>query len=183
MNIIAPERMTVEEFLAWSEGRPGRFELLDGRPVEMMSPERMAHVRTKTAIHFALQSAIRERGLDCEAIGDGIGVRITDRNSFEPDCIVYCGPRLADTERYVPNPVIVVEVLSPSTQGIDVTTKLANYFKLASLQHYLIVDADERALVQHRRTQGEMIETRIVREGEITLEPPGLAVVVERLFA
>jgi Uma2 family endonuclease len=39
-----------------------------------------------------------------------------------------------------PNPVIVVEVLSPSTRGIDTTVKLADYFRVSGLRHYVIVD-------------------------------------------
>ena len=140
-------------------------------------------MRTKYAIRTAFDAAIKAQALDCEALGDGIGVRMPDGLSFEPDCMVYCGSRLADTDQFCPNPMIIVEVLSPSTKGIDVTTKLEHYFKLASVRHCLIVDADARAVVHHRRTGGETIETRIVREGQLALDPPGLVVPVLALFA
>jgi Uma2 family endonuclease len=76
----------------------------------------------------------------------------------------------------VPNPLIVVEVLSPSTQTMDTGVKLQGYFSLPSLHHYLIIDPDRPLVIHHRRGTGDAIETRIVATAGLRLDPPGLDV-------
>src|SRR6266567_4141646 len=63
-----------------------------------------------------------------------------DDTDYEPDAVVNCGER-PDPEGFVaPQPVIVVEVLSPSSRSTDAGAKLADYFRVPSVQHYLMVD-------------------------------------------
>jgi Uma2 family endonuclease len=83
----------------------------------------------------------------------------------------------------VPNPVIVVEVLSPSTRRIDASAKLAGYFRISSVQHYLIVDPDRRFVIHHARGAGDLLSTRVVHEGRISLAPPGSEVAVRDFFS
>src|SRR5204862_152363 len=120
------------------EGRPGRYELYDG-VVYAMSPERAIHAETKLAVHLALVAAIRERSLPCHVLPDGMTVRIDAATAFEPDASVYCGAELPPSALEVTNPVIVVDVLSPSPQRIDSSVKLPAYFRAPSVMHYLIV--------------------------------------------
>jgi Uma2 family endonuclease len=72
--------------------------------------------------------------------------------------MVHCGDRLSGDAIAVPSPIIIVEVLSPSTSGIDRALKLIEYFRPSSLRHYLIVWADKQHIVHHRR--GETAEPR-----------------------
>ena len=78
-----------------------------------------------------------------------------------------CQPRTDDSLE-IANPIIVVEVLSPSTAQIDTTIKLQGYFEVPSVQHYLIVDPDGRTITHHKRAKGDILETRIVAEGALT---------------
>lgn len=71
----------------------------------------------------------------------------------DPDALVYCGPELPDDAIEVPNPVILVEVASPSTRKFDDTAKLSGYFSLASVQHYLIVDPEGPPVIHHHRQE------------------------------
>jgi len=96
---------------------------------------------------------------------------------------VYCGPELPRNAIEVPNPVIVVEVASPSTRKIDASLKLNGYFSLPSVHHYLIIDADGPPLVHHCRQDGGAILTTIVHDGVLTLAPPGIEVGVAEIFA
>jgi Uma2 family endonuclease len=110
-------------------------------------------------------------------------VEIGEDNDFEPDAIVRCGDRLTDGETTtVPDPLIVVEVLSPSTSAIDRTVKLERYFRLPSVQHYLIVWTDRHRVVHHRRV-GNGVETAARTDGAITLDPPGMLFNVTALYA
>jgi Uma2 family endonuclease len=174
--------MNVDDFLAWAEGRDGRWELHDGEPIAM-SPERLAHTDTKFQVVAALKNAIQRAGAPCHAVPDGATVRVNARTAFEPDALVYCGPRLPSDAVEIPNPIIVVEVLSPGTAARDHGVKLEGYYSLASVVHYLILDADARKAIHHKRGQGDIIETRILSDGILRLDPPGLEVPVADMFA
>jgi Uma2 family endonuclease len=181
MSVVVKEKMSADEFLVWAEVQEGRWELHDGVLVAM-SPERVAHVRTKGEALLALKAAIARANAPCEALPDGAAVRINQRTVFEPDALVYCGPRLPPDAIEVPNPVIVVEVLSPTTAARDHGAKLTGYFSLPSLAHYLILDPERRVLIHHKRGQGDVIETRILTEGLVRLDPPGLEAPVAEIF-
>ena len=173
--------MSVDEFLVWAEGQPGRHELVNGR-VFAMAPERLRHTRAKFMSAKALERAIEGARAPCEVWPDGVTVRIDAVTAFEPDVLVRCGPPLDETGVEVPDPLIVVEVLSPSARNYDAGAKLAGYFQVASLRHYLMVDADQRVVVHHQRADGDMIATRIVGFGPIRLDPPGIEVAVEEML-
>lgn len=176
-----PSRMTVDEFVAWSEDQPGRYELYDGEVVRMQS-ERVSHGIVKSSAFAALREAIRRTGIACIALPDGMTVKIDARTAFEPDCTIHCGP-IDVNGIFATNPVIVVEVLSRSSQTLDAVTKLDAYFRVASIQHYLIINTERRLVIHHRRN-GEEIATRILGrgEGELALDPPGIKVPVGAFF-
>ena len=174
--------MTVEEFLPWAEGKEGRWELHDGVPV-MMSPERVLHGRVKFSAAKALDGAVATAGLPCEVSTDGLAVRIDARATYEPDASVVCGPRAPPDAVEIDNPVVVVEVLSPSTAAINHGRKLSGYFSLPSVQHYLILDPERRVVIHHKRGASDAIETRVLTDGVARLDPPGFDVAVEALLA
>ena len=181
MTAIPKQRMNVDEFIAWALDRPGRYELQDGQVIST-SPERVRHLEAKNEVVRAFERSIKTAKASCRAVPDGATVRIDNQTAFEPDALVYCGPRLPPNTIIIPAPVIVVEVLSDGTARRDAHEKLVGYFTVASIQHYLIVDADKRCIVHHKRGPGELIETRIVHGGEIALDPPGLVVAADELF-
>src|SRR5262245_50410438 len=178
-------RMTVAEFLPWAEaararGEP-RYELVDGVPVAM-SPERTLHRQTKLAVAIALLSAVRRAQLPCHVEPDGATVVAGNHKAYEPDALVYCGDLLPDDATVIPNPLIVVEVISPSTGHIDKGDKLEAYFSIPSLHHYLLVYPDRRLVVHHQRASGEKFATQLAHVGDLLLDPPGLTVPVAELF-
>jgi Uma2 family endonuclease len=181
MTAAPKARLTVDEYLSWAAGQPGRYELYHGT-VSMMSPEGAGHAEVKFAMQTALAAGIRARRLPCYMMPDGMTVRIDKQTAFEPDALVYCGAKVARAALEIPNPVIVVEVLSPSTRRIDVSKKLTLYFRLPTVAHYLIVDIEQRVILHHARSTGDTILTRIVREGTIELDPPGLELAVADVF-
>ena len=75
------------------------------------------------------------------------------------------------------------KLLSPSTRHIDLAAKLADYFRLPSIAHYLIVDPHRPRIVHHARRTDDTILTRIVNDGTIELEPPGLKIAVAEIYA
>ncbi len=174
--------MTREEFLAWVEWQPsGRFERIDGIVVAM-APERVSHNRCKGAARDALRRAVREAGLtSCEAFADGVTVQI-ENSDFVPDALLRRGPRLPGDATKVTDPLVLVEVLSPDSGTRDRATKLRAYFKLPSVQHYLIVWPEEQRIVRHSRMPDEQVATQVFASGEIGLDPPGIMVTVEAFY-
>ena len=109
-------------------------------------------------------------------------VEIDEHTTYEPDALVHCGDPLPDETVIVPAPVIVVEVLSPRTASRDVGAKLADYFRVPSVRHYLIARTDRPTIIHHRRGEGEEIITRVVTSGTFALDPPGLTLDLARIY-
>jgi Uma2 family endonuclease len=147
-----------------------------------MAPERLGHVRAKNRVVRALERAIRDAGVPCEAMADGVTVETGD-NDYQPDALVNCGPPPDDDAISATNPIVIIEVLSPTTASTDTGGKLADYFQIASVAHYLIVHPTRRSVIHHRRGEAGSIATRILASGEIVLDPPGLSLTVEEFYA
>ena len=179
-----PLRLTADAFLAWAEEQPeGRFELAAGEVVAM-APERVGHARAKFAAAMALQAALAEGDLPCETLLDGVGVRPDEATIYIPDVLVRCGPPAPEDAVVIEDPVIVVEVLSPSTRAIDSGVKFGGYFRLPTLRHYLVTDPEKRSVTHHARPGPEGdITTRILRAGALVLDPPEITVPLEAFFA
>jgi len=113
---------------------------------------------------------------------DGMTVKIDEHTAYEPDAVIHGEEALPDDAVLVPEPVIVVEVLSPSTATRDTGAKLADYFRLPSLHHYLIVRTDRPTVIHHRRGDRELIETRIVTSGTVLLDPSGITLHLNGIY-
>jgi Uma2 family endonuclease len=179
--VLPKARMKVDEFLAWSGRQPDdRYELVDGQIVAM-TRDTVRHNRTKLAAAQTLEGAVRMAGLPCLVLIDGVGVAINDKTLRIPDVLVQCGPEPDPDALTIESPLIVVEVVSPSSERDDIDAKLIDYFSVASVRHYLIIFSEKRAVVHHQRNEGG-IATRIARDGDIALNPPGMTVAVSALL-
>jgi Uma2 family endonuclease len=175
-------RMTVAQFLEWSQPQPDdRYELVEGRIVAM-TRDSVRHNQIKAAAWRAFDDSVRASRLKCIVLVDGVGVTINQRTLRIPDVLVHCGADPAPDALTVDNPVIVVEVVSPSSERDDIETKLIDYFAVASIRHYLIVVSEKRVVLHHERNDRGTIDTRIMHEGDITLDPPGITVTVAALL-
>jgi len=182
MGTTATKLMTVDEFLGWAEGQDGRWEIHNGVPYQMAA-ERTRHAATKFKAQRALDDAIQKAGVGCTMLADGPLVRVSDATAYEPDALIYCGPTLPGDAIEVSNPIIVVEVLSPSTARIDAMKKLVGYFQVASVRHYLMIDPEGGPVVHHCRQPDGTILTRIITSGAIDFEPPGITITIEEILA
>jgi Uma2 family endonuclease len=175
MSDPAAALMTSDEFIAWAMEQPEgqRYELFAGRVVGM-APERSAHALAKFRVARRLEEAVERDGLACTVYPDGMAVVIDELTTYEPDALLRCGPAVSPDTVKLTDPVIVVEVLSPSTRARDHGDKLIDYFRLESVQHYLIVRTEDQAVIHHARNADGSILRRIVRDGVLRLDPPGL---------
>ena len=179
-NAVA-EKLDVDGFLAAFEGREGRWELRGGLPVKL-SAETAGHVRVKGLAFRALQDAITRARVPCEAFPEGLTVRIDRMNAYEPDALVQCGAAVADRSLEAPNPVVVIEVISPSSRAFDRGTKRDGYFSLPSVQHYLVLDPEQRTVTHNFRRADGGLDLHDLRSGALRLDPPGLDLDVASLF-
>ncbi len=177
MNLHAPPPTDQDAFLRWNEGREGRRELDDGRVVEMMTGGTYGHVRVMFLLGVELHARLGAAGLEVST--SDIGVRI-GRSVRYPDVVVTRGGDSSGALA-VAAPVLIAEVLSPSSMAIDFGAKVAEYTSLPSLLAYLVLAADEpRAWVWLRQDSGwtepEMIEGEgaVIAVPALQLElPPG----------
>jgi Uma2 family endonuclease len=177
------ETMSADAFLEWAEAQDeGRYQLIAGE-ILAMAPERAPHSHVKRLAANALDAAIAQAKLPCRAFVDGLGVKIDDTTVFEPDALVNCGERISWNSLIAPNPVIVVEVISPSSSRRDLAVKFTNYFRHPCVQHYLIAVLENRTAIQHSRGEGGILTSRIGGIGDrLTFDPPGLSIAVSDLF-
>ncbi len=175
-------RMTVPEFLAWASAQPrGRYELVRGEVVAM-APERALHNLMKAAAFQALRDAVKRARLPCTVFTDGMTVVIDDEHAREPDAAVQCGVVTNLDSMILEAPLIVVEIISPSSERDDTGVKVVEYFSVPSIQHYLIVNPAKKVVIHHARGQGAKHSKHIASSGEIELTPPGMTVPVADLL-
>jgi Uma2 family endonuclease len=181
MTALRKQLMSVDEFVTWAKQQPERWELLDGLPVAM-SPERVVHGDVKYRVARVLDGAIAKANVPCRFVLDSAAVRIDAGSLYQPDALVYCGEPVSPDALEIPDPVVVFEVLSPGNAATDLRDKLQGYFRVPSVQHYLIVDPDKRLVIHHARGEADVVATRILSEGSIRLDPPGIELHVRELL-
>jgi len=181
--VALPEAsMDVAQFNDWAVAQPrGRYELVQGEVIAM-APGRARHNLVKAAVFTALDAAVREAGAPCTVFTDGMTVVIDERTAREPDAAIQCHERLDLNTMILDEPMVVVEVTSPSSDRDDSGAKLVEYFSVPSIRHYLIVRPDKDAVVHHHRDERGDITTAIRREGAIAIVPPGIEVSVAALL-
>lgn len=148
-----PPLMTLAEFLEFEEKSPVKHEFVNGF-VFAMTGGSLNHTRITQNIMMAFKSHSRHG--PCEVFSSNVKIVIqkgADEISYYPDVLVDCRPDTRDA-RYVRDPKLIVEVLSPSTHRTDRREKLQNYRLLESLEEYVLAAQDERKLTIHRREDG-----------------------------
>ena len=146
---------TPEEYLAWERKADIKHEYLRGEIIAMSGASR-AHSLIVTNISGELY--IQLKGGTCEVHTNDMRVRTSPETSyFYPDVVVVCDkPRFEDnTFDTLLNPMVLVEVLSPSTQAYDRGEKFKHYQQLTSLQEYILVSQDEVGVERYRRQGAE----------------------------
>ncbi len=181
MTALAQKLMTAEEFALWAAKRPEKhWELFDGAP-QMQQAQSWGHTSVKYRIARAFDTAIEAAGLPLSFGVDGTIVNVGPKTAFQPDVVVFAG-RMDKASVVTPEPLIVVEVLSPSTARRDFTVKLAGYFKVPSIAHYVVADWEACELIHYRREGAGLAPPVILHEGELRLDPPGIAIALADVF-
>jgi Uma2 family endonuclease len=162
----AIRRMTLEEFLHWDDGTDTRYELIDGFPLAMAPPaeaHRILAVRLVSRIDAALT-----RRRPCNAqIEPGVVLPDRAHSYYVPDVAVSCAPNEPGRQAMV-DPILIVEILSPSTERSDRRLKLPAYQKLESVREIMLIDADNYHAELYRR-ENDHWGIELVRGAEAAL--------------
>ena len=146
-NLAVKENsMSEAEYLAFEEKSKIKHEFMDGEVFSRAGATRR-HNLANTNISTELNLQLRET--DCEVYANDFRVKIRDGHQVYPDVAVACGKiEVEGNETTLLNPIVVVEVLSKSTEKRDRGDKAEDYYRLESLQDYLLV-SQYRARVEH----------------------------------
>lgn len=141
-----------EDYLAMPHVEGRRWEFVDGQVYAMSEPTD-AHEQIAGNIFAALLNHLRKN--KCRVFKGNKRVRIEFLNRimhYYPDVMVICDPPSGE-ERYKENPALVVEVLSPSTEGTDIREKMFAYLNSQSVRHYVIIAQEKMEITIYRRTE------------------------------
>lgn len=176
MSEVAAKYMSLAEFLHWDDGTDARYELIDGVPVAMAPPaeaHRILAVRLVTRIDAALTAR-----RPCNAqIEPGVGRPDRADSYYVPDIAVTCQPNELGRQ-LMAAPILIVEILSPSTERSDRRIKLPVYRQIASVQEILLIDSDSYYAELHRR-QGDHWIIELVRGKGATMALQSVGVSLE----
>jgi Uma2 family endonuclease len=170
--------MNYAEYLAGETHSDLRHEYLDGQAWAMAggTPE---HGALAAAVIGQLQSALR--GKPCRVYTSDVRVRVHALGlATYPDVSVVCGPleTAADDPEAITNPIVLVEVLSETTEAYDRGAKAARYRRIPSLREYVLVSQAEPRVEAQRRGEGGRWEIVEARPGQ-TLELTSLGVTLD----
>lgn len=185
MADAALKPMTVDEFFDWCPKTDDRhWELIDGRPVAMAPPSR-PHAALVTAISRRVDEAL-ERRHGCFAYS-GAGIIPPSRlyTYYEADLAVFCRRDEPDERGDDQAPVLIVEILSPSTERHDRRLKLADYRAIPSVREVLLLDQASLFAEIHRRIGEDRWQTDLIRgaDGRLQLDSIGLDIPLSLLYA
>ena len=144
-------KLSYTEYLAFEEASDEKHEFVDGI-VFAMAGGSLEHARLAARVTVALSNALS--GRRCNVFGSDARVRISaTRRATYPDISVVCGPVVpaSDDPQAIANPIVLVEVLSPTTEQSDRGEKFRHYRRLESLREYVLVAQDEPRIEVFRR--------------------------------
>lgn len=172
MSASLRQPMTVAEFLAWEEKQEFRWEFDGFEPVAMTGGTR-AHEMISGNILVAVQT--RLAGRRCRAFGANLKIEVANRIRY-PDAFVACTPGHGK-QTVVSDPVVVFEVISPSTSRTDRIAKLREYGATPSIQRYVILEQGAIAAMVFVRKGTDLIAETLtaadtLRMPEIDIEVP-----------
>lgn len=176
----APRFDSAEAFLGWAVGQPERYELAGG-VARMMTGGSPNHARLS---RNALTALVARRGTGpCEAFGTDLAIILGPGRVAFPDASVSCEPV---TGMGADRPVVVFEVLSPSTAAYDLGDKASAYRRMPSLRHLVLVSQDKiRAAHYHRDAEGaDFVLTELDRIDDVlVLAAIGVELAIAELYA
>ena len=151
-RINTPHHYTLEEYFALEKVGDARYEYWDGE-LFCMSGGSPQHYRLSSRIHKLLSNKVEELG--CEAFTGDIPIKTPKLPPYRyPDAAIVCGEAQFENMQGLDvliNPVLIVEVLSPTTEAVDREEKRKAYQAIDSLREYLLIAQDKFAVTRYSK--------------------------------
>ena len=174
--------MTYAEYLAFEEAAATKHEFVDGRLLAMAGGT-LEHSRLQSELVYQLRRQLE--GTGCRVLSSDGRVRIEPTNSARyPDVSVVCGEleRATDDPEGLTNPILLVEVLSPSTERSDRGEKFAHYKHIESLREYVLVSQNDERIEVFRRTDDGWLLNEAGAGETLELRSIDVTLVVDTLY-
>ena len=172
MNAVPQAKMSLEAFLVWENAQPERHEFHRGDVFAMVGARR-THGTIVGNLMRELGNQLK--GSPCRPFTDGMKIQIASDTILYPDVFVTCDKADHATEMIFRAPMVVFEVLSPSTQGYDRSQKFALYRRLPALREYVLIDPETRRVEAFRRGSDDLWVLHDMSETAV-LQLPALGV-------
>ncbi len=173
-------KQSIAEYLAWESAQPGRNEFWRGEVFAMVGGKR-GHGRVIANLMRHLGAHLDDT--PCQAFSEGMKVQVGEEAVLYPDVFVTCDREFTADQAVFAAPVLVVEVLSPSTQAYDRSKKFAIYRQLASLREYALIDPDSRRVEVFRPAEDRHWKLFDMSDDEdLVLESIGCKVALRDVF-
>ncbi len=172
MNLAVRKPMSLAEFLEWEDRQELRYEFDGVEPVAMTGGT-VGHATIQGNLAIAIGG--RLRGKFCRFYGSDLKIRVADDHIRYPDGMVVCSP-VDPAAKVVHDPVVIFEVLSPSTAAKDRIVKAREYQATPSVKCYVMFEQDRIGATVHVRAQDGW--SVLVLKDDDTLDMPeiGLAI-------
>ena len=178
MNVAMRRPLTLAEFLEWEDRQEFKHEF-DGARIVAMSGGTAAHATIQANLALALGP--RLRGGPCRFYGSDLKFLTAEGTVRYPDGQVVCAP-VEPKAKWVENPTVVFEVLSPSTTRTDRIDKAREYEATASVQHYVMLEQDSVAAVIYSRSGATWTHALLRANDALALPTLGLEFPLAELY-
>lgn len=176
MKVIGPEKKySSEAYLEFEKDGDTRHEFVAGYIYSMSGSSRIHNTITN---NLMIETGPRLRGQPCRPYANDVKVHIklgVDEFYYYPDFLITCDPK-DDHQYYVDRPILIAEVLSPSTERLDRREKFFAYMQLESLREYILISQEKREVILYRReTDWEaehLNENQLLKLQSIALDIP-----------
>lgn len=185
MAVLPGRKYTLEEYIELDKNSEERFEYFNG-DVFAMGGGSPNHARISLNVCAALSRQLRDR--NCEAFSSEMRVKVPDAFPYRyPDASVVCGEPVFDEilgQIMLVNPILIAEVLSPSTAAYDLGEKFTAYQSIDSFMEYLLISQDRPHVIQHiRQIEGGWLRLEFDGiEAEVPIESLGISLSLREIY-
>jgi Uma2 family endonuclease len=179
MNVHMRKPWPQERFFDWAGSQEGRYEFDGFQPVAMTGGN-ANHNRINLNLHRRLESNLRGSG--CSNFGPDLGISTVGEIIRYPDALIAC-TKVPGRARVAPDPIIVFEVVSPSSVRIDRIIKVGEYQAVGSIRRYVIAESEVIGLtVLEKQDDNSWRHTPLTEEGVLVLREVNVTIPVSQLY-
>ena len=163
MTALPKRRYTLEEYLELDKNSEEKYEYFDGE-VFAMAGGSLSHNRVAGNLFYGLRS--RLEGGSCEVLPADMRIKVPKAFPYRyPDLSIVCGKPIIEElsgQQMLVNPLVLIEILSPTTEAYDQGRKFSAYQSITSFQEYLLVSQDWPHITQYvRQSSGKWLRSEI----------------------